>query len=115
MTIVELWDELGVDSDEVSARFVGNMDLATRCTKKYIEDATFSQLEKAISENDYNGIEIAAHTLKGVAGNLGFNEVERIGQKMVSDIRAGSYEDLKSDFDQLEIQQQRICELAKQL
>lgn len=27
MTIIEFWDELGIDKDEVSARFVGNMDL----------------------------------------------------------------------------------------
>lgn len=44
MTIIEFWDELGIDKDEVSARFVGNMDLAAKCTMKYIDDNTFNEL-----------------------------------------------------------------------
>lgn len=77
MTIIEFWDELGIDKDEVSARFVGNMDLAAKCTMKYIDDNTFNELQTAMAEQNYSGIEIAAHTLKGVAGNLGFSEIRK--------------------------------------
>ena len=86
MTIIEFWDELGIDKDEVSARFVGNMDLAAKCTMKYIDDNTFNELQTAMAEQNYSGIEIAAHTLKGVAGNLGFSEIQKIGQRMVEPI-----------------------------
>ena len=63
MTIIEFWDELGIDKDEVSARFVGNMDLAAKCTMKYIDDNTFNELQTAMAEQNYSGIEIAAHAL----------------------------------------------------
>ena len=49
MTIIEFWDELGIDKDEVSARFVGNMDLAAKCTMKYIDDNTFNELQTAMA------------------------------------------------------------------
>ena len=53
MTIIEFWDELGIDKDEVSARFVGNMDLAAKCTMKYIDDNTFNELQTAMAEQNY--------------------------------------------------------------
>ena len=115
MTIIEFWDELGIDKDEVSARFVGNMDLAAKCTMKYIDDNTFYELQTAMAEQNYSGIEIAAHTLKGVAGNLGFSEIQKIGQRMVDNVRANIYDSLDEDFEKLKIEQKKVCELAKQL
>ena len=115
MTIIEFWDELGIDKDEVSARFVGNMDLAAKCTMKYIDDNTFNELQTAMAEQNYSGIEIAAQTLKGVAGNLGFSEIQKIGQRMVDNVRANIYDSLDEDFEKLKIEQKKVCELAKQL
>ena len=41
-----------------------------------------SALQMAISHNDYKGIQRSAHSIKGSAGNLKFNEVYAMAKEM---------------------------------
>ncbi len=115
MTITEFWDNIGADKEQILARFVGNAPLAERCTKKYLDDKTFGEFEMAIEEKDYHKIEMAAHTLKGLAGNLGFDNIQALGQKIVSDIRADVYDSVEADFARLKAEHEKICGLINQL
>lgn len=115
MTIVELWDELGVNKAEVLERFAGSVEVAQKCTVMYAEDTIINDLKKAVESHDYSGVERAAHTLKGVADNLGFKDVHRYSQIIVDDVRSGNYDNLSSEFEKLKAEHDKICVLAKAL
>lgn len=63
----------GIDYDEGVARFVGRSDLYEEFLKKFLTDPTFPALEAAMQAKDLPAAFTAAHTLKGVTGNLSLN------------------------------------------
>ena len=68
MTPEEFYKEIGADYQTALSRMMGNQGLLARMLKKFENDRNYEALEKAMEENDYEGIFAAAHTLKGVAG-----------------------------------------------
>lgn len=63
--------EAGCDMDGTLERFMNNPMLCMKFLKKFPEDTTFEKMEKAFLQGDAEEFFIAAHTLKGVSGNLG--------------------------------------------
>lgn len=61
----------GVDWDEVMERFVQSEELYLECLGMLVEDENPALLEKALEDGDYGAAFDAAHTLKGVAANMG--------------------------------------------
>ena len=57
----------GIDVDSVMQRFMGSERLTEKFMKRFADDMTFSQLEKAVAAGDSEEAFRAAHTLKGVA------------------------------------------------
>lgn len=101
MTIKELMDDLGSDSGAVLARFGNNEALLMRFIKKFLEDPNFSSLGDAIESKDYSHVEMASHTLKGVAANLGFDVLSTKSAAIVNAVRGGEYERLEHLFEEL--------------
>ena len=71
----ELLEGIGVDLKTTMARFLDNEDLYFKFLRKFPEDETFTQLSDSLAAEDYPEAFRAAHTLKGVAGNLGLTHV----------------------------------------
>ena len=69
MRIEEL-DDYGFDTKTALVRFSGNSEIYKRLLLMYFDDKNFETLETALKENDVETAFRAAHTLKGVAGNL---------------------------------------------
>ncbi len=61
----------GFDVENTLGRFMGNEALYMKFLKKFLQDGNFEALEKAVGQEAYEEAFISAHTLKGVAGNLG--------------------------------------------
>lgn len=73
MKIKNVYEELGQENySAVKDRFCGNENLLEKFVVKFLKDPTYKNLEGSVNEGDRQGIEMNAHTLKGVAGNLGF-------------------------------------------
>lgn len=70
MTPEEFYKEIGADYQTALSRMMGNQGLLARMLKKFENDRNYEALEKAVENEDYGGVFAAAHTLKGVAGNL---------------------------------------------
>ena len=70
MTPEEFYKEIGADYQTALSRMMGNQGLLARMLKKFENDRNYGALEKAVENEDYGGVFTAAHTLKGVAGNL---------------------------------------------
>lgn len=85
MNIKDVYTELGEDTERVLARFGGNVSLLERFVRKFVEDPTYGNLMMSLKDKDYPEIERGAHTLKGVAANLGF---DKLSEKAAAVVRA---------------------------
>ena len=65
----------GVNLSGVLQRFMGNKSIYMKMLPLVIKDTSFAALKEALLENNYEKAFAQAHTLKGVAGNLGFDNV----------------------------------------
>lgn len=98
MNLEELAAACGMDLEATLKRFSGNEGLLLRFVKKFAGDTTFEQLKEAVAQEDYPKIETTAHTLKGVAGNLGFQELFACSDQIVKAVRAGEYDQVGDLF-----------------
>lgn len=67
---IELLRECGIDYHDAMERFCGNEALYERLALKFLDDPHFAALDQALSNEDAQSAYHAAHSLKGVAGNL---------------------------------------------
>lgn len=92
----------GVDVDEVLLRFMGNEDLMMKFLLRFPEEPSFSQMKKAMEQGDAAGAFAAAHTLKGVVGNLSMKSLYQQVSALVEDLRNGDLAEASKkmkDFD----------------
>lgn len=89
MTLQEAAAVLHIDLESAVVRFGGNEGLYRRFLGKLAQDKTFAQLEEAVNTGDWESVERAAHTLKGVAANLGLEDVRAASDAVVQAVRAG--------------------------
>lgn len=64
--------EHGIDTDSVITRLGGNEPLYLSICKKFLFDNSYPKLKEALSSGRIDDAQMHIHTLKGVAGNLGF-------------------------------------------
>lgn len=81
--------EAGVDFQRSLERFMNNEALYEKFLDRFPQDSNYRQLAQAVAQGDEKQAEIAAHTLKGVAGNLGFTELMGLLDEMVRRLRGG--------------------------
>ena len=95
MTVRECYEELGSDFDKVLSRLVSEA-LVKKFVLKFLDDPSFGQLETALADKDAETAFRAAHTLKGVCLNLGFDELFEVSAELTEKLRerktAGSEE-----------------------
>ena len=83
MGLKEVMEELGMDYEGVLNRFGGSSALAERILRKFPNDPSFAGLQEAVKTENGDGMLTYAHTLKGVAGNLGFERLYEACQNTV--------------------------------
>ena len=74
MTIQECYQKLGGDFTQVEKR-LPSVNLVERFITKFLEDGSFSDLCQAVQDEQQDEAFRAAHTLKGVSANLGFDRL----------------------------------------
>lgn len=88
--------QIGVDVDGGLDRFMGNEALFLKCLRRFPEDSSFPQLEQALLAGDLQAAFVAAHTLKGVSGNLSLDAVFQTSLPVVEALRCGSREEAEA-------------------
>jgi HPt (histidine-containing phosphotransfer) domain-containing protein len=100
----------GVDVDSVMERFLNNEALLERFMRKFQNDPNYKELLEAVEQKDNERAFAAAHTLKGVSGNLSLAAL----QKQVSDqcecFRAGEFEAGAALMPKVTAEYQRVVE-----
>lgn len=99
MTLKECYDEIGSSYDEAAARF-GNEAVLKRFVIKFTKDPSFKELEKALADSNGEAAFRAAHTLKGLCLNFGFDALYKASAQlteMLRDYKTDGTEDLFND------------------
>ena len=91
-TLREAYESVGADYEDVLHRLMDSDDMVARFAGKFLEDPSFGQLEEALAAGDVEPAFRAAHTLKGVAQNLGLVNVYDPASELTEILRAGSFE-----------------------
>lgn len=87
MTLQELYFALGGNYNDAKQRLM-NDKLINRFLFRFIEDPTMSQLLDAVKIGDRKASFSAAHTLKGVAGNLGLTSLVKSVSVLTEQLRS---------------------------
>ena len=114
MTIRECYDELGLDFDAVLSRLV-NEKLVQKFALKFLDDPSFQNLKDALDSKDVETAFRAAHTLKGVCLNLGFDNLYPSSKDLTEPIRAGSMDGYEDLFAEVEKEYNRTCEALRKV
>ena len=100
MTLEQMYAAIGGDYKAVMER-LPSADFVRRFALKFLQDDSFRNLKKALEEKDAPTAFRAAHTLKGVCQNLGFDALYVPSSALTEALRGGSldgvYELLQDD------------------
>ena len=77
----------GIQVDEALERLMGSEALLERLLGKFLEDRNLAELTAALAEDRREDAFRAAHTLKGVCGNLSMTRLEALVSQMVELLR----------------------------
>lgn len=101
----------GIDTEEALARFMGNEALMMKFLLRFPQDPSFQQLKESMDRKDAAGAFAAAHTLKGVVGNLSMKELFRRVSDVVEDLRGGDLASAEGKMEALEAQYRRMAQV----
>ena len=91
-TLREAYESVGADYDDVLHRLMDSDDMVARFAGKFLDDPSFGQLEEALAAGNVEPAFRAAHTLKGVAQNLGLVNVYKPASELTELLRTGTLE-----------------------
>lgn len=100
-----LFEAYGADYDATMERFMKNETLYLRLLDMLFQDTNLQKLGDALDAGDLKSAFEAAHTLKGVVGNMGLTPLYNAVCALVEPLRAGNacdymgmYQVLQSEF-----------------
>ncbi len=105
----------GVDVDEALGRFMDNEALMMKFLLRFPGDGNFHLLRQAMAERDIRGAFEAAHTLKGVTGNLSMKGFYKLISALVEDLRGEDYETASGKMAELEARYAHITAALEEL
>ena len=82
----------GADMDGAMDRFLGDGEFYRECFQMFLRDPAFAALDGAMARKDTAAAFDAAHTLKGVSGNLGLTPFYKAVCALVELLRRGGTE-----------------------
>ncbi|MBU5482069.1 Hpt domain-containing protein [Blautia sp. MSJ-19] len=115
MTVRECYEELGSDFDKVLSRLVSEA-LVKKFALKFLNDPSFGQLKTSIEAKDAETAFRAAHTLKGICLNLGFDNLFAPSQELTEKLRgADSVDGTDELLATVEKEYNRTCDALRKV
>lgn len=114
MDFLQLLSLLKVDANALFYRFSGNESLAKRFLLKFPDDKTYARLTQAVTQMDAGMICDEAHALKGIALNLGLNDLGNMSSELVEMLRKGNTEVIEPMYAAIADEYARVIDLLAQ-
>ena len=106
----EFYNAIGSDFQSVAKRFGNNSAILTRFVLKFLSDESFRTLRTALEKDDAESAFYAAHTLKGICSNLGFDRLFEKSSAVTEMLRRKETESAKVEFAGLEQEYNKIVQ-----
>lgn len=97
MNLEQCYAAFGGDYAETLLR-LGKESLVMKLLKRFLQDDSMEKLAQALSASDVQTAFTCAHTLKGVALNLGFSALSASSAALTEQLRSGSSDDAAELF-----------------
>ena len=94
---------MGADFDNVLGR-LGSEQMVQRFALKFLNDTSYQTLEETLKEKNVEQAFRAAHTLKGVCLNLGFDNLFTVSSELTEKLRAGELDGTEELFEKVKEQ-----------
>ncbi len=114
MTIRDMYAAIGSDYDAVLSRLMKD-SLVQRLVLKYPDDKSFEKLTQCLKDKDYEEAFNAVHTIKGLAGNLGFDRLGKSASDLCEELRAKRYDNLDALYTAVEQDQETVLDYIEHL
>lgn len=80
-------EENGVDVGTTLKRFLGNEDMYGNFLQRFLKDPSYRNLGEQLKAGSFEEAFRSAHTLKGVAANLGLTPLQTASSELVEELR----------------------------
>ncbi len=104
MTLSECFTALGGNYDEVIGRLRSER-IVRKFVLKFLTDDSFANLCRALEEGNGEEAFRAAHTIKGICQNLGFDRLYKSSSRLTEELRSGGkpektdlFRDVEADY-----------------
>ena len=114
MTIKECYEQMGADYEDVLGR-LRNEALIRKFAKKFLEDGSFQMLKDGLAKKDGEMAFRAAHTLKGVCQNLGFDNLYEPSFELTEKLRGKDTTGSEELFAKVEEQYSRTTNAIRMI
>lgn len=111
--IIKQLEKTGSDYENILKRF-GSEAMIQRFALKFLKDGSFSDLKNALEAKDGERAFRAAHTLKGVCINLGFDRLYNVSAELTEKLRGREIEESEELFEQVEKEYHALTAVLKQ-
>ncbi len=112
MTIKECYEQTGSDYGSILKRF-GSESMVRRFALKFLKDGSFTELKKALADGDGETAFRAAHTLKGVCLNLGFDRLYEVSAELTETLRGHETAGSEALFAKVEEQYAALTDVLR--
>lgn len=116
MSLLQDMEALGADTEDALRRFMNNSALYEKMLKKFPAAAAEQNVTACLEKGGTEAAATAAHTLKGITGNLSLTPLYEAYTGIVASLRAGDADGAKAALDEiLPIQEQFIACIEKNM
>ena len=111
-----IFEAYGGDYETTMNRFTGKENLYLKILNMLMQDDNMQKLEAGLQKGDLSGAFNAAHTLKGIAGNLGLTPFFESVCRIVEPLRAAEQrDDYLSMFKDIQLEFKKVEQLRANL
>lgn len=117
MTIQECYENLNSNYNDVANRFAGSRALVLKFAKKFCDDPSYQLLADSMAGKDYKEAFRAAHTIKGVCANLGFDVLFKVSSELTELLRNGVSDEaaVEAKFNQVTEEYHKTIDMIDQV
>ncbi len=105
--------EIGVDVDKTISRFMDNSEIYIKFLKRFPDEDRITPIKTAAAEHDCAALAEKAHKLKGVAANLGMDELSQAAEVIVKKAKNDTSDGLDDDITLIERLNEEICRVIR--
>lgn len=114
MTLEECYAKMGANYQDVLKRLY-KPEMIKRFVKMFLQDDNFQLLTDAMAAQDVKEAFRAAHTLKGVCLNLGFDNLSPSAVALTEILRAGTFDGAAEQYALVKEEYQKTIEAIQNL